>query len=51
MSESINNGNESGATSPGWEVEIPVQELDRSCRMPVLFMLWKAAGWLFLGSR
>ncbi len=50
MSESINNGNESGATSPGWEVEIPVQELDRSCRMPVLFMLWKAAGWLFLGS-
>lgn len=50
MSESINNGNESGARSPGWEVEIPVQELDRSCRMPVLFMLWKAAGWLFLGS-
>ena len=50
MSESNNSGNESGAVSPGWEVEIPVAELDRSCRIPVLFMLWKSAGWLFLGS-
>lgn len=30
--------------------ETSVRELDRSCRMPVLFLLWKSAGWLFLGS-
>ncbi len=50
MSESNNNGNDTGPTSPSWEVEIPVPELDRSCRVPVLFMFGKAAGWLLLGS-
>ena len=30
--------------------ETSVRELDRSCRMPVLFLLWKSAGWLFLGA-
>lgn len=50
MSETNNNGTESGPGAPGWEVEVPVQELDQSCRTPVLFLLGKAAGWLFLGT-
>ena len=50
MSETNNNGTESGTGAPGWEVEVPVQELDQSCRTPVLFLLGKAAGWLFLGT-
>ncbi|MCS1409516.1 MAG: Cbb3-type cytochrome c oxidase subunit CcoN1 [Verrucomicrobia subdivision 3 bacterium] len=50
MSEPNGIENESGAMNPGWEAEIPVQELDRSCRVPVTFMFGEAAGWLFLSS-
>jgi len=50
MSESINKGNESGVSAPGGEFEIPVEELDQSCRTPVLFMFYKAGGWLVLSA-
>ena len=50
MSESNDNGNVAGVSTPGWEVEIPIEELDRSCQAPIMLMLWKAAGWLFLGA-
>ncbi len=42
-------GRDLDAANPDWDREVSVQESDRSCWMPVLFLFWKAAGWLFLG--
>lgn len=50
MSETGNIAKDSSEASVGLSKETSVRELDRSCRMPVLFLLWKSAGWLFLGS-
>lgn len=50
MIENSNEGNQSTMQGLEWEADISVIELDKSCRLPVLFMFWKAAGWLFLGS-
>ena len=50
MIETDSIARDSSAASVDLSKETSVRELDRSCRMPVLFLLWKSAGWLFLGS-
>lgn len=50
MSETDSMAKDFSAATADLSKETSVRELDRSCRMPVLFLLWKSAGWLFLGS-
>ena len=50
MSETDSISKNSSAATVDLSKETLVRELDRSCRMPVLFLLWKSAGWLFLGA-
>ena len=50
MSETDSMAKDTSEAAVDLSKETLVQKLDRSCRMPVLFLLWKSAGWLFLGS-
>lgn len=50
MSETDSISKNSSAATVDLSKETLVRKLDRSCRMPVLFLLWKSAGWLFLGA-
>lgn len=50
MSETDGMTKDFSASAVDLSGEASVREWDRSCRMPVLFLLWKSAGWLFLGS-